>query len=765
MSKKQKLDTITGIRKDERGLREIPDTLRRHARMSKRQVRLSLLCAGLLIALIAALMIFAQNRADSILSANDDATVLKKAEGAEYIDIVNNSRNLVLREGSDGGVKYLEDGRRVIVMKKSGLDKDDYWFAVLTEEQSVECLRTLRNTDIIPLESKGDQTLWVFKAKENDVLGTVKEKLASKGIETEFVSLNSMVGHALDAETEEATDESKETSLLDELLSRILFVQYTYNEGNSNLELITGTDAERTIVRQRNSVLQLIIVLLVVLLIVVAGVLVYTLKNSNFLAKDPHRQKVVRLSVLAVALLLTVALVFVSAKSAVQNDKLRTISSRFYATAVESEEDQQTAANGSYDFAFHFKTSQILNAEVSLYLDGTTPLMKRDGTQQTYYMTDENGKRVKVFAYTDGETPIRNEDGRQKTVPMMDENFKKISPEEIITNRRAVALDTPRDIGAWRIVAYAAMILLVAAIFALLYFFRYERDIGFPLFNTAILILLMIITLYPVLNTVAYSFSSGTAASRGNIGLLPQEFTLKSYEHILDEKMFSAFGISVAKTVITTLLNLFWTGMLAYTLTRKEYVLGRFITIIMVLTMYVNAGMIPNFLLIYKYLGLKNTFWVYIIPTMFSCFNMIVIRTYIASLPGELVESARIDGAGDFRIYWQIIFPLCAPVLATVALFVAVGSWNSWFDTKLYADTDGLRTLQFVLMQKVSSAGQSVNLAQTSSAAAESLAKTTLNSRTVQCATTVVTALPILVIYPFLQRYFVTGMALGSVKG
>ena len=269
-----------------------------------------------------------------------------------------------------------------------------------------------------------------------------------------------------------------------------------------------------------------------------------------------------------------------------------------------------------------------------------------------------------------------------------------------------------------------------------------------------------------MLNTVAYSFSSGNAASRGKVGLIPQEFTTKSYRDILDSYMLGAGWISVSKTVITTILNLFWTGMLAFTLTRKEYKLAKPITLIMVLTMYVNAGLIPNFLLISQTLGLRNTYWVYIIPTMYSCFNMIIIRTYIASLPGELVESARIDGAGDIRIYWQIIFPLCAPVLATVALFIAVGSWNSWFDTMLYNDSvKRLHTLQYVLKGKIATAGATASMAQTSTAAAADLAKTTVNSRTVQCATTVVTALPILVVYPFLQKYFVTGMALGSVKG
>ena len=151
---------------------------------------------------------------------------------------------------------------------------------------------------------------------------------------------------------------------------------------------------------------------------------------------------------------------------------------------------------------------------------------------------------------------------------------------------------------------------------------------------------------------------------------------------------------------------------------------------------------------------------------MFSCFNMIIIRTYIMGLPNELVESARIDGAGDFRIYWQIIFPLCAPVLATVALFVAVGAWNSWFDTMLYIPTERrLDTLQYYLKGKLATAGQTSNLANSTVAAAAASAAFSVTQRTVQCATTIVTALPILVVYPFLQKYFVTGMALGSVKG
>ena len=294
---------------------------------------------------------------------------------------------------------------------------------------------------------------------------------------------------------------------------------------------------------------------------------------------------------------------------------------------------------------------------------------------------------------------------------------------------------------------------------------RKRNDVVFPVVNTIILVLLMFVTIYPVINTVAYSLNDGTDALKAGITLWPRVFSLTSYKTILqDPAVYQAAWISASKTVIITLLNLFWTSMLAFALSRKEYVLRKFITTVLVLTMYINAGLIPNYLLITKTLHLAKSYWVYIIPTMFSCFNMIVIRTYIAGLPDALVESARIDGAGDIRVYWQIIFPLCTPVLATVALFVAVGAWNSWFDTYLYCgNAKELYTLQYLLKMKLATTQASANAAKTS---ADALKTTTLTTPvTIRCAITVISTVPILVVYPFLQKYFVTGMALGSVKG
>ena len=294
-----------------------------------------------------------------------------------------------------------------------------------------------------------------------------------------------------------------------------------------------------------------------------------------------------------------------------------------------------------------------------------------------------------------------------------------------------------------------------------------QQDIAFPIVNGIILCVLVFVTLYPVLNTVAISFNDGIDAVRGGIGLWPRVFSVEAYKSLLTDSLtYNAFGISVARTVITTVLNLFFTSMLAYALSRKEYVFGKFITLVLVLTMYINAGLIPNFLLISKTLKLSKTFWVYIIPTMFSCFNMIVIRTYINGLPEALTESARIDGANDLRIFWQIIVPLCTPVLATVALFVAVGSWNQWFDTQLYNGSKKyLHSLQYLLKMKLATSMNQTNAANTSVDALANSSAAKVTPVTVRCAITVVSALPIMIVYPFLQRYFVTGMVLGGVKG
>ena len=282
----------------------------------------------------------------------------------------------------------------------------------------------------------------------------------------------------------------------------------------------------------------------------------------------------------------------------------------------------------------------------------------------------------------------------------------------------------------------------------------------FVVLNTLFMIAFVVITLYPVLNTLAISLNDGTDALRGGIYLLPRKFTMKNYNTVLQKNnLLTGAYITVLRTIFGTVTALFANAILAFIVSRKRFLFKRSLSLFWVITMYVNGGMIPIFLL-YKNLGLTNSFWVYVIPGMVSAFNMLVIRTYMAGIPDSLEESAQLDGAGYMTIFWKIISPLCKPVYATVALFVAVGQWNSWFDAMLYNRmSPEFTTLQYELMKLLSSVTN-----QGSSAEAMKNAIGSVTPTSVRAAATILTMLPIICLYPFLQRYFVTGLTIGGVK-
>lgn len=288
----------------------------------------------------------------------------------------------------------------------------------------------------------------------------------------------------------------------------------------------------------------------------------------------------------------------------------------------------------------------------------------------------------------------------------------------------------------------------------------------FDIFKWIFLILFTLATLYPILNTLAVAFNDGLDALRGGIYLWPRTFTLDNFKAVLSKQsLLNAAFISVARTVIATLSQLFLTSLLAYILSRKEFIFRTPVTLLFIFTMYLNAGMIPNYMWLNK-IGLTNTFWVYILPGMISAFNLLVIRTYIHGIPESLVESAKIDGASHIRIFWSIILPLCKPVLATVALFIAVGQWNSWFDAMLYNGfNEKLSTLQYELMKLLSSVTSQGANANDMQNAAQAGGGGMVTPTSVRAATTIVTALPIVCLYPFLQKYFISGLTIGGVKG
>ncbi len=295
---------------------------------------------------------------------------------------------------------------------------------------------------------------------------------------------------------------------------------------------------------------------------------------------------------------------------------------------------------------------------------------------------------------------------------------------------------------------------------------KYKRTVGdelFTIINAIFMIAFVVITLYPVLNTLAVSFNDGTDALRGGIYLWPRKWSLQNYSTVLQkDNLITGAYISVARTVLGTVFGLAANALLAFIVSRKKFLFKSQLSLFWVITMYVNGGMIPVFL-VYKGLGLTNSFWVYVIPGMLGAFNMLVMRTYMLGISDSLEESAQLDGAGYMTIFIKIISPLCKPVYATVALFIAVGQWNSWFDAMLYNRmSDQYTTMQYELMKLLSSVTNQGATAETMQNAVEAAGAVTPTS--IRAAATIITMLPIVCLYPFLQRYFVAGLTIGGVK-
>jgi putative aldouronate transport system permease protein len=289
----------------------------------------------------------------------------------------------------------------------------------------------------------------------------------------------------------------------------------------------------------------------------------------------------------------------------------------------------------------------------------------------------------------------------------------------------------------------------------------------FDICNYTFMILLMIVTLYPFLNVLAVSFNQAQDSIKGGIYLLPRIWTLDNYAYIFREAtIFHASFISVLRTVIGTVLTVFCSAMVAYTLTKQEYVLRKFVTIAFILTMYFNGGLIPTYLLM-RDLDLIGSFWVYIWPGLIGVFNLIIIRSFIEGLPDSILESGKIDGAGEFRTFVSIVLPLTTPVLATVALFSGVYQWNQWFDVFLYNSSDiDLSTLQYEL-QKILQNSNTTNSSGSISGMISGMngAQSSVTPLSVRATMTIVASVPIIMVYPFLQKYFVKGMMVGGVKG
>ena len=279
----------------------------------------------------------------------------------------------------------------------------------------------------------------------------------------------------------------------------------------------------------------------------------------------------------------------------------------------------------------------------------------------------------------------------------------------------------------------------------------------FQVFNTVLMILILFITLYPFVYLVAQSFSSDAAVSAGQVTFFPVDFTLDTYKHLLkDDSFFKYYGNTILYTVVGTLISVIGTALLAYPLSKPRLRLNKFFTPFVVFTMYFTGGIIPNYILVTQWLGLQDSMLAIILPGAISTFNLLVMKSFFAGLPEELEEAASIDGMGVYGIFVKIILPLSKPILATMALFYMVGMWNEWFAPMMYLDSRDKWPIALWVRQLVEGA----NNTEIGSSAEASSVQATLKS-----ATMVLTSIPIICVYPFVQKYFVQGMTIGAVKG
>lgn len=291
---------------------------------------------------------------------------------------------------------------------------------------------------------------------------------------------------------------------------------------------------------------------------------------------------------------------------------------------------------------------------------------------------------------------------------------------------------------------------------------------AFQVFNYLLMLGITLICIYPFWYIVIYTFSEGSLVDVNPPVLLPRGFSVANYKDIFElDGFFHSLFISVLRTVIGTALSVLCCSFLGYMFTKDEMPGKKIVYRFLIMTMYINGGMISTYIVIKSY-GLLNNFWVYILPMLISAYNIVLIKTYVEQLPQSLEESAKLDGAGYLTVFAKIILPLSKPIIATIAVFVAVGHWNSWFDNHIYTrGNENLMTLQYLLYNYLNEAQRLADQIKNASAnmAGISDMMSSISPKGVRMTITVLASLPIFLVYPFMQKYFVKGIMVGAVKG
>ncbi|WP_425457046.1 carbohydrate ABC transporter permease [Cohnella terricola] len=280
-----------------------------------------------------------------------------------------------------------------------------------------------------------------------------------------------------------------------------------------------------------------------------------------------------------------------------------------------------------------------------------------------------------------------------------------------------------------------------------------------------LLTLLAFTTFYPFWNALVISFNNGLDTSLGGITFWPRKFTLENYGIVFqDKRLLNGFMVALLRTAVGTVISILCTAIFAYGMTKRELVGRKFYMVVGIVTLYFNGGLIPYYLLI-KDLGLRDTFWVMVIPGAISVWNMIIFRTFFMGLPAGLDESAKIDGCGHWGTFFRIVLPLSGPVIATLSLFTAVYHWNDWFTPGIFITKQNLLPIQTMLKQILNSNIMTEQMAQLDSAAQGVVSRMrSVTTKSLSMATMMVATLPIVMVYPFVQKYFVKGVLVGSLK-
>ena len=289
---------------------------------------------------------------------------------------------------------------------------------------------------------------------------------------------------------------------------------------------------------------------------------------------------------------------------------------------------------------------------------------------------------------------------------------------------------------------------------------RKQRKKVFDFVNVALLLIFALLSVYPLVYVLAGSFSEGKDYINGGIYFLPRVWSLENYQVVLnDMRLWKSYGITIARTVLGTITGVLYTAIVAFAMSRKSLIGRNWIYRFFVFTMFFGGGLIPYFWVI-NLLGLFDNFLVYIIPGLFSVYNMLVFVNFFKTIPEEIHESAVMDGASEFRIFFRIILPLSGPVISTIALWIAVGHWNSFFDTMIYTSNNNLWTLQYYLMKVIKESSMP--------AAGVSLPYELLEKiapETVSLAAIIVSVIPIFILYPIILKTLTKGVVIGSLKG